>query len=379
MFRREKLIRPKGIFLVQLPPPYHGVSIFNDMLINSKVIKESIEMYVIPANTANCFIEIQKFGFGKIVKVIKTVFILLRVLLFRHYDFFYVTFCPTGYAFYRDLIYIALGKIFRIKIIIHLHGKGMNLNKQVTINRFLSSWCFKDVIVIILANNLYDDIADFVKRESCVIFSNAIPYCINDEKLQIVRNMRLAKKDEFNILFFSNILISKGALVLLEAARILKDKNYKFKIQYAGQWFDDGCKNKMEKEIRKHGLKDLINFAGYCTGADKYEQFATADIFIHPTLNDTYALVILEAMEFGLPIISTYEGTIPEILDNGLCGLLVAKNDSVVLSSAMEQLIKDGGLRKKLGENARRRFLENYTFDNYEIKMSKFLCDISRK
>ena len=100
-----------------------------------------------------------------------------------------------------------------------------------------------------------------------------------------------------------------------------------------------------------------------------------ADIFVFPTYyhNECFPLVILEAMEQGLPVISTNEGGIRDIIDNGNSGYTVEKNNPIDLASAIELLIKDPELCNSMGVAGRRQFEEKFTEEVFEKKMRECL------
>ena len=100
-----------------------------------------------------------------------------------------------------------------------------------------------------------------------------------------------------------------------------------------------------------------------------------ADIFVFPTYyhNECFPLVILEAMEQGLPVISTNAGAIPDIIDNGNSGYTVEKSNPSSLASAIELLIKDPELCISMGKAGRKLFEEKFTEEVFEKKMKECL------
>jgi len=71
-------------------------------------------------------------------------------------------------------------------------------------------------------------------------------------------------------------------------------------------------------------------------------------------------------MQAGLPVVSTFEGAIPEIVDDGVTGFLVPQKNPQALAEKLEILIKDSELRQKMGAAGRKKFLEKYTVDKFE-------------
>lgn len=100
-----------------------------------------------------------------------------------------------------------------------------------------------------------------------------------------------------------------------------------------------------------------------------------ADIFIFPTYyhNECFPLVILEAMEQGLSVISTNEGGIPDIIYNGNSGYTVEKNNPMALASAIERLLKDPELSNSMGKAGRKLFEEKFTEEVFEKRMKECL------
>src|SRR5439155_3502169 len=110
-------------------------------------------------------------------------------------------------------------------------------------------------------------------------------------------------------------------------------------------------------------------------GRAKERLFAEADIFVFPTYYraESFPLVILEAMSFGLPVVSTYEGAIPEIVIDGVTGHIVPRRDSAELAARLEYLILNPQARLTLGRNGRQRFMENYTMERFHESVVRHL------
>lgn len=143
----------------------------------------------------------------------------------------------------------------------------------------------------------------------------------------------------------------KGINFLLHAFSILNERNIKFSavIIGAGKMFEAN-----KKIVRTLNLKN-VELLGYV--ADLKPYFKLADIYAFPSVEEgSSAISILEAMEQGLPIVSTDVDGIPEDLTNGKSALLLPPANSAALADALEKLIIDPSLRKKLGLNAKKEF-----------------------
>ena len=98
-----------------------------------------------------------------------------------------------------------------------------------------------------------------------------------------------------------------------------------------------------------------------------------ADIFVFPTLNEAFGLVLLEAMEYGIPCVGTNEGGIKDIIDDGHTGFIVPKGDVQAFVTAIEKLIADSSLCETMGKTGCLKFKQNYTESMFEQTMLECL------
>ena len=118
-----------------------------------------------------------------------------------------------------------------------------------------------------------------------------------------------------------------------------------------------------------------MTFTGGLYGESKEELLSRASIFVMPTWfpNECFPLSILEAFKFGIPVISTFEGAIPDMIDDGKNGYLVEAKDPEALSTKIKKFIDEPDLVKEMGKNAQKKFQENYTFTKFEERFIKVL------
>lgn len=180
------------------------------------------------------------------------------------------------------------------------------------------------------------------------------------------------------ILFLSNLLEAKGVLVLLEACRQLKNSSLPFHCTFVGGDADltvELCSQK----VSDLGLTRQVEFVGKKYGEEKAQAFSHADIFAFPTHyhNECFPLVLLEAMQHGLPVVSTFEGGIADIVEEGVTGYLVPKKDAEALAEKLAMLINDPELRKKMGRAGREKFAANYTLEIFEQRLTAILNQLT--
>ena len=110
-------------------------------------------------------------------------------------------------------------------------------------------------------------------------------------------------------------------------------------------------------------------------GKDKEAFMNGADIFVFPTFyhNECFPLGLLEAMEHGVACISTTEGGIPGIIDDGKTGFLVPKHDVAVLADKIQLLLNDPVLRSNMGNAGREKFEKEFMLEVFEKRMAWIL------
>lgn len=353
-YDRKKIFCP-----ISLPPPYYGSNISSKNLVSSTLINSEFDLDVLPISYNKKSENVGKLNIKKPFLILKFFFIILKKSFQKH-DLVYFVPAVKGFAFIRDFFLLLPLKLRKKNIIIHLRGKGIGqVSKNSRFYKILYKFFFKNTSVVCLSERLVFDIKD--------VFDGTV-YIVNNG-IQVVNYPAQKNKNEIPvILYLSNFIETKGILVLLEAAHLLKSQNIKFKLNLVGAPRGDIMK-KMNHLIEKYHLQDQIISMGPKYDNEKKEAFQNADIFVLPTYNEAWGLVNLEAMQASLPVISTDEGAIPDIIDDGITGFIVKKQDAVDLAEKIAILLKDEKLREVMGKKGKEKFLNNYTYEIIEKRI----------
>ena len=356
----------KILCILQLPPPIHGASLMNSYLVESELINNNFNIKVINLQFASSGEDLEKFSLLKISKALKYAITILKQSIKFRPDLVYFTLSCSGYAFYRDAIYVGLLKMCNLKILYHLHSKGIKKESSKNfLKKKLYKWVFQNTEVICLAHSLTEDIRH-VSSSSPFIVPCGIP--IHAKSKQEVTK----KNSVLQILFLSNYIEKKGIFKLIDALRILKDQEFTFIARLVGAPTDLSIET-IENYTRERNLQNCIQVVGPRYGDEKYNEFLNADIFAFPTFysNETFGLVNLEAMQFKLPIVTTDEGGISEVVIDEVTGFVVEPKNVEQLADKMKILMKNKDLREKMGMNGKDRFLENFTVQHFEHNIKK--------
>jgi glycosyltransferase involved in cell wall biosynthesis len=358
----------KILFIGQLPPPLHGASLMNNYVVNSELIKSIFTIDLINLQFARSLSHLKKFSFRKFFKALLYCFTIVKKSLFNKPDLVYFTLVPTGFAFYRDAIYVFLLKLFRNKIVFHLHGKGVRENiLNSSVKKYIYKLVFRNTDVICLSKRLTGDLADVYK---------SLPYIVpNGIQIQKGSIEEVIKKvsDIPQILCLSNYIRDKGILTLIDALAKLKSLGYIFIARLVGAPVNLTIED-LNQRINDLDLSSCVQITGPLFGDLKEAEFRNADIFCFPSHNDAFPLVILEAMQFRLPVISTFEGGIPDLVVEGESGFLVDAKNPEMLADKIAILLKNRTLMTVMGRKGYERYINNYTLSHFENN----LCDTFR-
>jgi glycosyltransferase involved in cell wall biosynthesis len=150
----------------------------------------------------------------------------------------------------------------------------------------------------------------------------------------------------------------KGHRILLDALKLLKDRGTAITVLIVG---DGPERAAMEENARQHGLdRDWVRFLGFRD--DIADLLAASDLFLLPSLTEGMPLSVLEAMAQRLPVVATSVGGIPELMQDGVHGLLIPTENPAALAEAIGKLADDPAKRAAMGESGYNRVKDDFSF-----------------
>ena len=367
--------KTRVLFVGTLPPPVHGSAVVSQQIKDSKLINDAFDCDWVNLSTSRRMDEIGKTILAKPFRLLGALCKEFWMLLTHRYDLCYLAITCHGSGFLKDSPFVLLAKLFRRKIVIHQHNKGMSKDVDRWPYRWLLPLCYKNAKVVLLSWYLYPDIEKVVPKENVVI-------CPNGIRVQEFKSLRVQDSPDTNhvprLLFLSNLIESKGVLVLLDVLKILKDKGYSFVCDFVGGETKEIDAKRFAEEVEKRGLNEMAFYQGRKYGKDKEEAFEQSDVFVLPTYyeNECFPLVLLEAMQHGLPCVTTDEGGIRDIVGKDSGFTVHGQNPeelAIGTAEALEELVKSAELRIRMGEAGRKRVEELFTEEVFEKRIKDIL------
>ncbi len=168
------------------------------------------------------------------------------------------------------------------------------------------------------------------------------------------------KDGELRLLSVGRLEREKGHSILLEAVALLGRRGVPVRLELVG---DGTREDSLREQAEALGISDTVTFAGP-VGQDRIrDHYLAADVFCLPSLGEGLPVVLMEALASELPAVASNTMGIPELIEDGVTGLLVAPGRPAELADAIERLALDRSLGRRLGAAGRRRVIEEFNVD----------------
>jgi len=177
-----------------------------------------------------------------------------------------------------------------------------------------------------------------------------VPPMLTSEARELARQRWSVAVDEHLIGCVGYLLPEKGQESVVRAMPAVRAKFPGTRLLLAG---DGPCRGRLETLTKQFGLQEAIIFAGFVE--DVAQVYAALDIFVFPSLAEPLGTSLLAAMAWRLPVLAVASGGVPEYVDDGENGLLVAESKPDILTHGILQLLSNDPLREHVGQKARRK------------------------
>lgn len=295
---------------------------------------------------------------SKILTFVKSIFITISKYVKGDVNIAHIHMASKG-SFYRKSIITIISKVFKIPVIIHVHGACFK-EFYAEMNWIMKKYC---KYIFDSADNI------IVLTESWKVFFSEIT---DEEKIKIVSNFVFVPenikeniKDDSsikNILFMGRLGQRKGTFDLINAIEILVNRTEKFKLILAG----DGEIEKCKAMIKEKQLDKFIDIVGWINNEQKEQYLRNGDLLVLPSYFESFGLSLVEAMSYKIPVIASWGGEMSEVVRDNIDGLLINPGDVGDLADKLYVLITDKKMRKDLGKNGYNRVCSK--FSNIAIK-----------
>ena len=257
-----------------------------------------------------------------------------------------------GPSFYRKLPFIQLSSLFGIPIVNHIHGAEFDTfyklageRKQKSVRKAYSACA----CLVALSEEWKEKLSEIVSSKKVTVLEN---YSVLQERID-------RSKEAKQVLFLGEIGQRKGCFDLPEIIHLVMDKVPDARFVIAG----NGELSFLKEQLKERGLESVVQFPGWVRGEQKDQLLRESAIFLLPSYHEGMPMSILDAMGYGLPIVSTEVGGIPKLVVNGQNGYLRKPGDKEGIAEALIWLLEEPDKRLAAGEKSREIVKQRYTLE----------------
>ena len=291
-----------------------------------------------------------------IIGLIMDYFSFVRKIVGSGYDLIHINPSLRANAVIRDGIFLLIAKLFRKKTIVFFRGWDDQFESIIK-RRYskLFGWVyFYADSIIVLASRFKSALQEMGYTKPIFLETTLVPDEVFD--LSKTEHFKNGVNGKMNILFLSRIEKYKGVYEAIEAFIFLKKKYSFITLSLAG----DGAElDAVKYYLESRSVAD-VTITGWLDGEKKMEAFKNADIYLFPSYAEGLPNSLLEAMAFGLPVITRPVGGIKDFFQDGVMGFLTESTEPLALAQVCELLIKDNEKRAVIGQFNRKYASEHF-------------------
>jgi glycosyltransferase involved in cell wall biosynthesis len=359
----------------QTPPPFGGQALMIQALLDGEY--KNAELFHVRLDFSKNFDDMGSFKLYKFWGLFKAI---LQAWIYRfYYNISVVYYGPAGpnkIAMLRDLILLVSTRFLFNKIILHTHAGGSSkLYKDLSffMRKIYEISFFKPDALVTITDYSHGD--DVILRPKKVF---VVPNGIKDEYEEYCKVHTKHFKETIDLLYVGAMYKERGILELIKSLKIVKEEGIKARLNLMGIFISTEFEAQVKSLIAKFKLTDEVEFTGSMINNEKWEVFFNTDIFCFPTYvpSETFGIVLIESMQFKIPVVATKWNGIPFVVNDGVNGFLVEPKDPNDMALKIIELAKNEELRTRFGQNGRDKFVSDYSLDKFRSNMDKVFGDI---
>ncbi len=265
-------------------------------------------------------------------------------------------------SFYRKSFFLWAAKAFGLKSIFHLHGGEFGIFYHQECGR-LRKWFVRKTLraadaQVCLSAHWFKILSEISEQSASI---TTLPNCVKEPS----RKKDHREAEEACVLFMGKLDRGKGVFDLIDAASGLKRDGKMVRFILCG----DGAREALQKAAAEKGVADRVDFPGWIR--DKSFYYCLGDIFVLPSYNECMPMVLIEAASYGLPLVSTRVGGIPDIVVDQRNGFLVEPGDVDALKDSIAVLADSVKLRREMGSEGMQLVARAFSTEAVAARLSQ--------
>lgn len=361
------------VFVAQTPPPLHGQSVANQLILEGTYT--SAVLHHVPLDFSGELSDVGRFRPAKILGLFRVV---RRLVAARTESgpgalLLYAVGLKNRVGLIRDIIVLLIARPLFAQTVFHVHSGGVDeVTGSNSLLRRLARRAYGGADGVIYLDPVLEQDGGGLPAPRQRYY---LPYGVAAPDLT---PSMAPRSRALRVLFVGNLYETKGTHVLVDAVEAANASGAEIEVDFVGASPGPDVSAALEQRITSAGLTDRVRLHGVLNGAAKWQCFADADVFCLPTHYEAEAMpvAIVEAMSAGLPVVSTSWRAIPSLVADGDTGFIVEPHDVAALAERLQRLASDPTLRSRMAAAARARFEERHSVERFRSGLEAVIARV---
>ncbi len=263
----------------------------------------------------------------------------------------------------RKVLFLRLAKKMGKKVIVHFHSfsPDTTINSQYS-SRYKELFCKADVVVVL--SNYWKKVVNekFHLGNKIRVIYNPCPFLMYSKKYEKTNS----------ILYAGTLNRRKGYEDLIKAFAMIAPMHTDWKVIFAGNGEIDNA----SQIANKLGVSSQVSFIGWVNGADKDKAYKEAKVFCLPSYAEGFPMAVLDAWAYGLPVVTTPVGGIPDIANDRENLLLFSPGNIEQLSNCLDDIISNEELRNKLAAESYNFAMTTFNINTINMQIGELYKEV---
>ena len=308
---------------------------------------------------------------GRALRFLVSPFRLARQLLAHRAAIVHVNTALTLRAYWRDLVYMLVARLCRARVLYQVHGgpapEAFCRGRRLAAAFVRATLGLADVIVVLSSAD-----REAFRRFGVAAPVLALPNAVDCSSYEARAHPLAAAARPLRVLYLGRLVREKGLYELIEGLRLARAQGAAAELILAGEGPEAAAL------VAAGGLEPVV-FVGPVRGADKMALLRWADVLALPSYSEGLPYALLEGMAAGVPAIATRVGAIPEVVADGVNGVLLEPRSPQAIAAAIHALGRDRDALARMGEASRATILARYSIGGLAAQLRALYASLDAR
>jgi glycosyltransferase involved in cell wall biosynthesis len=298
-------------------------------------------------------------GCGRLVRLLVSPFVLALAILARRAAIVHLNTSLNARAYWRDLAYLLVARLCGTRVLYQVHGGALPQQffaRSRILTAFLRRMLQIPDAIVVLAQVELQAYRKFVPTQQVFLCPNGIDCAAYAKFVRVLSDAAPPLK----LVYVGRLVREKGLYEALHGLKLAHARGERAQLVLVGTGPEEARLRRLAEEL---GLAADVSFVKPAFGESKIKLLSDADVLILASYSEGLPYTLLEAMAAGTPAITTYVGAIPDVVTDGVHGLLVPPQDPEAIARAIGTLAADRNLLARMGAACRSRIAGRYSLE----------------